>query len=56
MGTFSVGAGSIPDLSVEELSYQKKRLRNQEKWERKRKKLQVGALGEEGGEDDYENE
>ena len=65
MGTFSVGAGSIPDLSVEELSYQKKRLRNQKKWERKRKKLQVGGIStknsfaafcEEGGEDDYENE
>ena len=61
-----VGAGSIPDLSVEELSYQKKRLRNQKKWQRKRKKLQVrgistknpfAALCEEGGEEDeYENE
>ena len=61
-----MGAGSIPDLSVEELSYQKKRLRNQKKWQRKRKKLQVrgistknpfAALCEEGGEEDeYENE
>ena len=63
MGTFSVGARSIPDLPVEELSYQKKRLRNQKK--RGRKNLQVGgistqnsfaALGEEGGEDDDESE
>ena len=61
MGTFSVGAGSIPDLPVEELSYQKKRLRNQ----KKRKKLQEGglstqnsfaALGAEGKKKDDESE
>ena len=58
-----MGARSTPDLPVEELSYQKKRLRNQKK--RGRKNLQVGgistrnsfaALGEEGGEDDDESE
>ncbi len=63
MATFSVGAGSIPDLPVEELSYQKKRLRNQKK--RKMKKLQVRgiytqnsftALGAEGGGNDEKEE